>query len=227
MRSNNFNFIFQLINQFVYVGDHHASFSLLGSSDLLDLYSRSDVKAKVLEVDRINPLLFGLQYALYVGKSWLVQTEVAGEHSWQLHLYLLKTEVDFSLHSSLRVVVRENDLRAESSGWDAHPSSQNLTCLHIIVIDRLLSKDAQVELLLLHDVLEHFGHSKWLELLVDWNISVDMNAPVSSHRQSGTNGIDRSRKINYTLLGLTSWVRCSWQRPLTPCLLLSSEWPPQ
>ena len=69
--------------------------------------------------------------------------------------------------------------------------------MHIVIVNGLLSKKRQVELVLLHDMAEDLGHGEWLQFLIYLHVSHHVDTFVSAHGQGVPDNIDCPMQIKF------------------------------
>jgi len=108
---------------------------------------------------------------------------------------LLKSKVDFSHNFCACEAVIESYLGAECGAWDAHYAGKYLPCLDVVIVNRLFAKDCKVELLLDHQMLQNFGNSEGLQILVGRHICDYVDARISAHRKCTSDHVYGSKKF--------------------------------
>ena len=58
-----------------------------------------------------------------------------------------------------------------------------MACLHVVIVDGLLSEERQVELILLHDMAEDLGDGERLQLLIYLHVCHHVDTFVGAHSQ--------------------------------------------
>jgi hypothetical protein len=136
--SQYFGLISQLSEQLIHILHHHSASTLSRCLDFLNLESWVNVKTQSLEYNLLNRLLLRLQDILYLCEPRSIQSEVDGEDRWQRYLNLLEAEINLTHH--LGSIIFEDDLRAECCARHIHNGRENLPSLHVVIVDRLLTK---------------------------------------------------------------------------------------
>ena len=178
--SNNFGLVPEFVEQLVHIGHHDTPRALRRSLDLRDFQARRRINAHICEVDRLNRLLLGFKDVLNVSETRHVQPQIHSEHSRKVKRDLLQAEVNLTSDCG-RTVTREINCAAKRGAGNAHHRGKHLSGLNVVVIDGLLSKQGQVEILLCHKVLQDLCHRKRLQLLIRAHIRHDVDAGVSTH----------------------------------------------
>mmetsp|Transcript_77182 Transcript_77182/g.174592 ORF Transcript_77182/g.174592 Transcript_77182/m.174592 type:complete len:317 (+) Transcript_77182:21-971(+) len=160
-----------------------------GLHHLEHLEPRGHVHSQRGCINDLHGLLLRLHEVGQRGVSWLVQPEVGREDCREGNLHLLDAGIDLPGNLGGRLALVELNARSTARLRPAHETREHGARLVAVVVDGLLPEQHDLRGLLLHNLGQQLRHSQGLQLLICSHGGLQMDGPVSPHRQGLAKGL--------------------------------------
>ena len=160
--------------------------------DLQRLESLLILNTKIGQSLLLERLLLRLHDVGQAGISRLIQPQIRRDDHGKLRAKRLNSTVDLLCNFNRASLVLDADIAGLCRLRPAQQTRKHLTRLSLVSIDSLLSKQNQVDILLLHDALQKFGNRKGLQATLLRGLAlgnIDEERTVCAHGHGGAEGV--------------------------------------